>query len=476
MSRYFGRFGWVLLAFAMWSPGCSRREVPGSHPKAPKPDIVFILVDALRADRLGCYGCKRALTPEMDRIAAEGVLVERTTSQAPWTQPSVATIFTSLYPAVHGVGMEYTTSTDEGARTQVLSDDWVTFAEALQQGGYETAAFIANPWMTSASGFGQGFGLYDDRDVATEMSGAQINDKIRQWLGHRKGGRPLFLYIHYMDVHGPYWAPEEVLEPLLAEVENLKRRKDLVGEQKELGYLAGTTKKYKNQARHKALEGTKEYWVARYEAGVRYADMHVGELREILQAAGVWEESLVIVTADHGEELLDHGRWNHGFNLYEEQLHVPLFLRWKPRLRQGSRVTDRVQLIDIMPTLLDLAGLPGPDGMQGASMVGLLAGERWNRAAYAEGAKMTKKRAIYLGESKLIDFEKWGGKLVYDLSKDPEERNPQPVNQAKNGRELAELMESVMAENAKMAAGRVVKTVEPSDELRNRLKALGYAK
>ena len=153
--------------------GCERGNGSGAGAEGPKPNIVFIVVDTLRADRVGCYGAERPLTPVIDEIAGEGVLFELATSQAPWTHPSMASLFTSVYPTVHGLGLRLaTTGGHDAAKMRALNEGWVTLAEVLQGTGYETAGITVNPWMLKTNGFAQGFDHYDDTDTANEASGA----------------------------------------------------------------------------------------------------------------------------------------------------------------------------------------------------------------------------------------------------------------------------------------------------------------
>ena len=200
---------WPALILAAGCAGCAKR--------AERPDIVLVLADTLRADYLGCHGFQGDVSPNVDRLAAEGLLFERCFSQAPWTKPSVASLFTSLHPEIHGVTTHHgwfgedrsIARQDVGpstGRTDVLPDEALTLAEVLRAEGYETAAFVANPWIQRDQGFAQGFETYEELET---KRGRALVDRALAWLAERSDERPFFLYVHFMDVHGPYDAPDK---------------------------------------------------------------------------------------------------------------------------------------------------------------------------------------------------------------------------------------------------------------------------
>lgn len=365
--------------------------MPDPRPEPRLPDVVLVLVDTLRADRLGCYGHPGGLSPAIDRIASEGALFEQVMAPAPWTQPSIASLFSSYYPEVHGVldyGEAYRALYDGQEKLAVFEDSFATLAERLTDAGYATAAFVANPFILEEFGFAQGFAHFESNFALNTTPGSTVNEAALAWLGQRDPDRPVFLFLHYMDVHGPYDAPPEILGPLLDEVETSPEKLRLTdAQQKSLGYLARLPTVYNDLARHERLGVYREYWAARYEAGVRQADRHIGELGRRLGDLGLWDESLVVVTSDHGEALMEHGHWDHGYSLHGPELNVPWILRLPASVPAGERVGRTAGLLDVMPTLLELLGLPIPDGIEGRALLGDSAAADEPRAIFASGVK-----------------------------------------------------------------------------------------
>ena len=482
------------LACCAWGAqtGCrkpSAQEQPGPPPPpGPAPNIVLVMIDALRADCLGVYGNPRGGTPVLDSIAAEGVVFERAIAPAPWTQPSVASVFCSVYPGVHQV-LDYRQAfkaTFKGApKVAVFADRFDTLAESLTARGYQTAAFVANPYLLSEYGFAQGFDRFDTSFAKNTTPGGVVNEAALAWLRGRAPDDhpdPFFLYLHYMDVHGPYDAGPEFLDPLLAEIEQLPDKRELSDEQfKRLGHLRKPPKGARNPPRHTALFRYREYWAARYEAGVRQMDHVLAELRRGLQELGLWDDVYLIVTADHGEALCEHGWWEHGWSVHHTDLHVPLILRWPGELRAGRRVRQTIRLIDLMPTLLEQLRLPAVAGLQGRSLSPYLAGRPPSApaVAFAEGVKLgAEQKAVYLGNWKLIARYPKGAarpaRKLFDLAADPLELRDMSARDRSRADALAGLLDAQVRENAKLAAGVEVRHVPLTPEQLERLRSLGY--
>lgn len=472
-----------------------------SSAKAP-PNIIFILIDTLRADRLGAYGHKGNLTPNLDALAAEGVLFEHCESQAPWTLASVGSIFCSCYPSVHKA-MDFTVSESmrRGERPKVtqFSDEFDTLAEALHALGYETAGVSANPFIIKEFGFAQGFDYFDnDFTGGNGVKGSEVNERALRWLDQRKSQQPMFLYLHYMDAHGPYDAPGEFADAALIEVEKKPNKRTLT--LKEFSAIFPYLKDSvagSDPERFRPLQHYWEYWVAAYEAGVREADHHIGAMVAELKKRGLWENSYVILTADHGEALCEHGYWEHGFGLYETELHVPLILRWPGVLPKGQRIGEIVETFDIMPTLFDQLRHPLGAAVQGRSLLGLMQGQKWPGpgSAFAEANKHPRKEqwALRRGNYKVIrtiiqpdpndeDSPQTvvKGYELYDSTNDPDEqknlidekyRSQDWVNL---GHELTLLLDAQISKNAKQKPGLVVKQVDVNAQQQNRLVNSGY--
>lgn len=457
------------------SPGQAVR--PGADP----PNIVFVVLDALRADRVGVYGHEGGLSPELDAIAAKGVVVERAVAQAPWTQPSVASMFTSLYPGVHGVvdyATAYNSFSEDAVKVRVFDGSLVTLPEMLQSAGYETAAFVANPFLLADFGFAQGFDHFDASFAMTTTPGDLVNEAALEWLDEREPDRPFFLFMFYMDVHGPYDARPEFLEPMLREVE-ADSEKQLLSRsgQARLGYLARLPSEYSDRGRHERLGVYREYWVARYEAGVREVDHHLGALRAALQERGAWEDALVVVTADHGEALFEHGHWDHGTSLHHQELHVPLVMKWAGVIPGGARLGGNFQLIDLMPTLMEQLSIESPEQFQGVSRSDEITAGRAQTggSAYSESVKGSQgKRALYSDGLKLIVDPAVGGAQLYDLAADPMEQYDLSDRLVAVTRRMERMLEDQAEINQRLGREAEPGEVSLSEEQLQRLEALGY--
>ena len=259
-----------------------------------KPNILFILIDTLRADRLGAYGYSRSTSPAMDRIAGESVVFERAIAAAPWTQPSVASLFSSRYPGVHKVidhDLANRMRSGSSRKIAVFDDAFVTLAEVLQSDGYATAGFIANTILDGAFGFGQGFGHYEVRSLKEKKSGDRLSADAVGWLKARNDDRPFFIYLHYMDVHGPYRAREEFVAPFVNEVAGMTDRHTLTAEEKKaLDYIAGSLPAMK-AGEYGDLVQFREFWSALYDAGIREMDHHLEGLVKRLEEMKLWDDT-----------------------------------------------------------------------------------------------------------------------------------------------------------------------------------------
>jgi arylsulfatase A-like enzyme len=346
------------------------RAVP-AQPKLKRPHIVLISVDTLRPDHLGLAGYPRNTSSNLDALAEESVVFENAFSPAPWTLPSHASMFTGHYPESHGAG--YRDSLD------ALDDRLPTLAETLKEAGYHTVAFAGGGLMSRTNGLDRGF------DSWTEHIQANLTSTLPQLfdaLGLRPEA-PVFLFLHTYDVHGPYHempssfdfdAPAPMGDAAVAEAElNWKRIR-------ALGHHH-----YQNFERFESLAEV----VAAYDAGIRTTDEAVGRIFDRLRELGIYEEALIIVTSDHGESLYDRGLFvGHGFTLYDEDLRVPLIVRL-PGASQVGRRTDLVDLVDLMPLVLDVAGVEMSDGLQGTSPL-VEAGE-------ASRSKLVRGETVFSG-------------------------------------------------------------------------------
>ena len=324
----------VFMAFAL---GLAVSAAP-ARPSYPGANLLLITIDTLRADRLGAYGYGAARTPVLDGLAARGMLFEQAFSPTPLTLPAHSTLMTSVYPAVHGVR-------DNGSSG--LSTDVETLAERLAAAGYETGAFVAAYVLDSRWGLARGFDSYDDdfgrngvqpAPLQTARTGDKVVDAALPWLLEERDA-PFFGWVHLYDPHAPYDPPEP----------------------------------QSSQNNHA------------YDGEVAFVDSLIGRLLDGLELAGVAGNTVIIVTSDHGEGLLDHGEPGHGLFLYDTTIHVPLLVLLPDGAYGGHRVRQQVRLMDVAPTALELLSVDVPPTFAGASMIDLVgnpgAPERW---VYAE--------------------------------------------------------------------------------------------
>jgi arylsulfatase A-like enzyme len=371
-----------------WSPA---QLAPPGRSARQRPNILLIVVDTLRADRLTPYGYRRETSPEIARrLAGRGVVVEHAYAQAPWTIPSAVSYLTSRYPGELLAGPMEGYAVPAGVETM---------AERLAAQGYETALFSGNHLLRDASGFGRGFATRYTPPATPEsnlLHADSVNTRVLPWLAaHQR--QPFFLYLHYMDPHDPYDNP------------------DLVGGRSPFypdypGTLSGRWVHgvYTGAIPLTDPERDVAHLSALYDSEVRYVDRAIGELLSALEPE-VAAATLMVLTSDHGEELYEHGGWKHGQTLYQEQIRVPLLFRWDGRLPAGRRLSGTVELLDLLPTLVAAAGgEPSPD-WQGIDLLPALAGEvdPPRRPAFAQHlASGPLRAAAVLGDKKLLLFNR----------------------------------------------------------------------
>ena len=367
----------------LWVGPC---EVAGAP--VHTPNVLIFLIDTLRRDHLSCYGYLRKTSPNIDALARDAVLLTDVLPQSSWTKPSVASLFTSAYPAIHGAR----------DRPDVMREGLPSFVEVFEAQGYENLGFITNSNILPIWGFGGGFHRYVNiatPEVENYDDAIPVNAAIEA-LPFLEG-RPWLLYVHALGPHEPY-------EPPAGYAAHFKRE-DYPDDPQAAG-------------RMKAVD--------LYDSEIAYTDMQFGRLTAALRERGLYEDSLIILVSDHGEELWEHGQGGHGKTLYEESLRVPLIVKLPGQAYAGARRTQLVELVDIAPTLLDLLGWPPEPRFRGRSIAPLLKGRTLeDRPAFASlvydawslrAAKTADKKYIRnIGEQ----WEHW-----FDLAADPKELAP----------------------------------------------------
>ena len=449
----------------------------GSGTERRQPDVLFLLIDTLRADRLGCYGYERPTSPVIDSLAEGGAVLTRTSAQAPWTLPSMSSMITSRYFTAH---------------RDFPEDEAPTVAESFQAGGYRTIGVVGNTLLEPQHGFGRGF---DDYVVAADndRSFPQLLSLLRDPLEEATGGeerQPLFLYFHAFDPHAPYEA-----HPKYDDVLPLDGAPAIEppGWQQEMLTTYGPA----------APDGDPEWALALkdldrkrslYDQEVRFTDEHVGVLLQMLEERGVGDDLLVVIVSDHGEGLWEHLSLapkerllsfspehlffgGHGHDLSEQALRTPFILNG-PGVPEGARFDEPVENVDLFPTLLSLCGLPRPGDLHGADLTPLFAGE------VSEGAWREETYA-YIRQSACIRDEKTQLKLVvptefgikkgldsptlHNLAADPRERRDLADQRSQDTSDLAARLEAHI-ERYPTTTQRVGDRIS-----QQKLEALGYA-
>jgi len=331
----------------------------------------MISVDTLRADRLGCYGYRRDTSPHIDELAREGSLFENAFSSSPKTTPSHMSMLTGLYPRVHNV---YMWNMDPGGtfRGETLSENIPTLAEILQDHGYTNVAFTGGANVAGRMGFSRGFEIYDETGDT---------EAACRWLEENAGKR-FFLFYHTYYTHDPYLPPppyDTRYNPGYSG--DIPSRKDLM---EETGVAEGEDWHGIWQVMHErfwekvdlADPADRRHLDALYDGAISYVDNElIRALLESLEETGNLDKTLVVFTSDHGEEFLEHGRLEHN-SLYREVARVPLILRLPGAVPEGRRIRELVRTVDILPTVLDILGIPLNTVVQGSSLRPLLAGRK----------------------------------------------------------------------------------------------------
>ncbi len=361
---------------------------PAKQPVAidqPAKNVVVLLIDTLRASKLQAYYAKsRVKTPAIDRFVSEGALFERAQSPENWTKPAVASVLTSLHPATHNTKQD----------ASKLPRSALMLSEVYKKAGFKTASFIANGYVSNAFGFDQGWDHYTNYIRERRNTNASnVFGEAQSWIRKNKDGR-FFVYIQTIDPHVPYDPPDDFLKmydakPYSGQVQN--RRTHLM-----LDEAKKNPKKYKFTARDK------ERIEALHDGEISYHDAHFDKFLAMLDELGLSENTIVVVTSDHGEEFQEHGSWGHGHSVYQELLGVPLLFRWPGVIPANLRIEPVVSTMDIGPTVLEATGVPIPEVFEGRSLLGFMGGD-WPLGPYVAFSDfLDHRRVIRGGDWKLI--------------------------------------------------------------------------
>lgn len=404
------------------------------------------MIDTLRADHLGMYGYGRNTSPNIDAFAKEALVFDYAITSAPWTPPSVASMFTGLYPLTHGVIPPNSREKAQENNTR-LPDGLVTLAEVFKGNAYKTFGFSPNPWISQEFGFDQGFDSFWHKSRA---DAAEITSRALEAMKESiQKGEPFFAYLHYLDPHDPYKPPQKYQELMASEPP-----------------IAGS---YGEEEKRK---------LELYDAEIRFTDDKVGDVINFLKAEGVYNDVAIVLVSDHGEQFMERGHQGHGFMLFDEEAHVPFI--FKPaKSSGGKRVDVTVSTVDVFPTVLEMASIPFPEDKPGFSLL--------------SEDKIGKRSGVYSEISRKINDQRAfttpdGLKLIVEIEKDGTEKTLGVFNSRKDPHEVApiqdaELIASLKTEldNARKLAldGKIEQAPgtggsQVKDSTIEQLKTLGY--
>ena len=437
------------------------------HPRARRahdtPNVLVVSLDSVAACHLGCYGYGRPTSPNLDRLAERGIFFENTRTQANWTKPALASLLTSLYPSVHRTDSQGETGdrVDQAARQKanVLDERFRTAAQDFQDAGYATAAVSNGGYTHSCFGWARGFDYYENRGGGLKS----CQYRLLRWI-LQQPAKPFFAWIHAWDAHFPYLDRPPYNRLFV------NRRSDFV--------LNSATRHEINQGRQ-AMEITAlEFQRGLFDGAINYLDKQIGSLLHELERLDLLANTLLVITADHGEAFLEHQFVEHTECLYDEVLRVPLIFTG-PGLNLGRRIREQVRSIDIMPTLLDLCGLSPKSEIQGTSLVNRIQGKpSGDSLAVSETERGGGQTALCDGRFKMIVRKSDHRVELYDLEHDPGEKQ----DLAAGCPELKTIMEAQLVswESQTMACAQRYwqeaseQSVELDAEVVGRLTDLGY--
>ena len=439
----------------LWVSGCGRKRA-----QAEQRNVILVSIDTLRADHLGCYGYHRPTSPVLDEFAREGLLFEDVTASSPWTLPSHGTMLTGLYPNRHGLH----------SYNNVLPVGMRTIADIFKEKGIQTAAVVNSHCLTPRYGLHQGFEDYEYiKEILNLRKPSEVGSKAQQWLSSR-GQKPFFLFLHYYDLHSDYASlpkyERQFVRPYQGRANGTTRQLIM--------HRLGNVKFDQKAANH---------LIDLYDASIRQIDDEIGKLLLHLRTEKLLDETMVIITSDHGEEFLEHGGVMHSQTQYQEMLKVPLMMRG-PGLGQQKRINEIVSLVDLMPTILSVMGIEVPEGLDGTDLSGLWRQTNYklpSRYVYAGASRMTGplvksrpelhdiQRAVRHPQYKMHYNKLTKETQLFDLQNDPGEKADVA------GKHVA-LVESMMGQLERyMKVNQAGAKLPPlqAEEI-NKLKSLGY--
>ena len=436
----------LLLACLAITGQCSRQS------DAPR-NIILISIDTLRRDALGCYGAAKPVSPNIDRLAAESLVFDTAIAQAPWTLPSHAAMLTSLYPEELDLG--------SFGSVKRVSEDATSIAESLRDAGYSTFAHVAGAFLDASTGLNQGFDDYDDRSLTMQLAVDRCVERLRK----NDASKPFFAFLHTYDVH-KYDPPDQDR----AQFVKMEPRKLASVPRSAIAELLQNNR---DRDRVDELGPADRIHVRElYDASIHSVDREIGRLLAALRDLGLAANTVILLTADHGEEFWEHGRSGHGYNLNDENLRVPLIVH-VPNGPRG-RFASQVRLIDLPPTIAAITGIRRAVGWQGVDLLVRQSAGDGDLLAFSESAHLPFKSAR-VPELKLIvslrrPYARW-----YDLTLDPNEANASDTSPHAAADRLDHAFREwlMMTTRSREERGRATVVTDPS--LARDISALGYS-
>jgi len=465
-----GGLGWWASRHAEAVPGPSAHAAPADAPAAHEdparhdaprpvargPNILLFTIDTLRGDHVGAAGYPRAVTPNLDALAARGAYFSRAYAPSAWTAPSLVSLLTSVIPDEHGVQRGHPFMARIVAQ-ETIAEGLPSLASGLREAGYLTVGVTANGHLLPELGFERGFDRYTCAGfVGVDQLGPAVQATLPVLA---RAEEPFFLWVHALDPHTPYAPLGPALETFWPA--DQPRFAELAAVPFPEGYALALGGRLPN-------DDERAFLVAAYDADVRTVDDYLGELLAALSG----EPLVVVVASDHGEEFAEHGRHGHGHQLYDETVRVPLVIALPDAAPQ--RIATPVSLIDLLPTLLELAGAPPAPLARGRSLGPALRGEPLDPAPIVlETSRLEDVRALVDGDWKYVERRAPEPRAqLFDLAADPAELHDLA---AERPEELERLRALLRAELEGAASRRPVPVTVPLDEATlERLRALGY--
>jgi arylsulfatase A-like enzyme len=463
----------AIAAAAIAAGGCSGAE---KH-----PNVLLISIDMLRPDHLRAYGYGQDTSPNIDAMAREGVLFANHFASSSWTLPSHAALFTSLPDSLHGC-----TDTDK-----VLDDSAVTLAERFLAAGYATAGFFSGPYLHPAFGLGQGFEHYEDcasyaakidgrppsewamdKGVMLESHQDVTNERVygavKKWLDARPS-RPFFLFAHFFDVHFDFTPPPPYDKKFDPDYQ---------------GWVDGKNFMFSDDYEKNMPPRDFQHLLALYDGEIAWTDSFIGRLRADLEKAGILDDTVIVITSDHGTEFFEHGDKGHRKTLHDEVIRIPLVVRYPKKLPRGMKIEDLSRGIDVGPTVLELAGFPPPADVLGTSLVPEIQnpGTRVVGRVVSELNSVGRNlRSVRTLKWKLVDKIGASEHWYFDLQRDPAERIPMSDfdselgKKAENGYQAEVDALNAFAEHHPVPAAKGAPKGDPlPPEVDAKLRVLGY--